>query len=46
MKNQYLKETFDEVKSSISGKTLRAVDLAIQKGACSWLTVLPIRDGL
>jgi len=32
------------VKGSISGKTLRAVDLATQKGASSWLTVLPIRD--
>ena len=34
----------DQVKSSISGKTLRAVDLTTQKGASSWLTVLPIRD--
>ena len=32
------------MKGSISGKTLRAVDLATQKGASSWLTVLPIRD--
>ena len=32
------------MKSSISGKTLRAVDLATQKGASSWLTVLAIRD--
>lgn len=46
VKNQYLKEKFDEVKSSISRKTLRAVDLATQKGASSWLSVLPIRDGL
>ena len=46
MKNQYLKEKFDEVKSSISRKTLRAVDPATQKGASSWLSVLPIRDGL
>ena len=44
MKNQYLKEKLDEVKCSVSGKTLRAVDLATQKGASSWLTVLPIRD--
>ena len=46
VKNQYLKGKRDEVKGSFSGKkkTLRAVDLAIQKGACSWLTVLPIRD--
>ena len=44
VKNQYLKERIEEVKCSISGKTLRAVDLATQKGASSWLTVLPIRD--
>ena len=44
VKNQYLKEKLDQVESSISGKTLRALDLATQKGASSWLTVLPIRD--
>ena len=44
MKNRYLKEKRDEVKGSISGKTVRAVDLATQSaGASSWLTVLPIR---
>ena len=32
------------MKGSVSGKTLRAVDLATQKGASGWLTVLPIRD--
>ena len=44
VKNQYLKEKLDQVKCSVSGKTLRAVDLATQKGASTWLTVLPIRD--
>ena len=44
VKNRYLKEELDQVKGSVSGKTLRAVDLAPQKGASSWLTVLPIRD--
>ena len=44
MKNQYLKERLEEGKSLISGKTLRAVDRATQKGASSWLTVLLIRD--
>ena len=39
-----LKEKLDQVKGSVSGKALRAVDLATQKGASSWLTVLPIRD--
>ena len=44
MKNRYLKEKRDEVNGSISGKTVRAVDLATQSaGASSWLTVLPIR---
>ena len=43
VKNRYLKEKLDQVKDSVSGKTLRAVDLATQKGASSWLTVLPIR---
>ena len=32
------------MKGSASRETLRAVDLATQKGASSWLTVLPIRD--
>ena len=44
VKNQYPKEKLDQVKGLVSGKTLRAVDLATQKGASSWLTVLPIRD--
>ena len=44
VKNQYLKEKLDKVKCSVSGKPLRAVDLATQKDASSWLTVLPIRD--
>ena len=40
MKNRYLKEKRDEVKGSISGKSVRAVDLATQSaGASSWLTV-------
>ena len=44
LKNQYLKENLDEVKDSISGKTLRALDLATQKVAFSGLNVFPIRD--
>lgn len=35
VKIQYLKENLDEEKGYISGKTLRAVDLAAQKGASS-----------
>ena len=37
MKSQYLEEKLDEVKGSISGKTLRAVGLATQKGASDLL---------
>ena len=37
VKNQYLKEKLDQVKSSVSGKTLKAVVLATQKGASSWM---------
>ena len=44
VKNRYLKEKRDQVKGSVSGKTLRAVDLATQKGASSWLSIVPIRD--
>ena len=44
VKNRYLKEKLDQVKGSVCGKTLRAMDLATQKGASSWLTTLPIRD--
>ena len=32
------------MKGSVSGKTLRAVDPATQKGPSCWLTVLPIRN--
>ena len=39
VKNRYLKEKLDQVMGSVSEKTLRAVDLATQKGASSWLTV-------
>ena len=44
VKHQYLKEKLDEVKDSISGKTLRALDLATQKDTFSWLAVFPIRE--
>ena len=37
MKIQFLNEKFDEVKGSVSGKTLRAVDLTTKKGASSGL---------
>ncbi|EDO42709.1 predicted protein [Nematostella vectensis] len=42
-KNEYLKSRYAEVKSSLPVNMLRAVDLATQEGASSWLTVLPLR---
>ena len=44
VKNQCLKEKLDEVKSSISGRTLRVMELATQKCASIWFIVEPIRD--
>ena len=44
VKNQCPKEKLDEVKSSISGITLRAVEVATQKGASIWFIVKAIRD--
>lgn len=44
MKNQCPKEKLDEVKSSISGITLRAVEVATQRGASIWFIVKAIRD--
>ena len=37
-------EKFEEVKNDLPHRTKRAVDLATEKGASSWLTVLPIKD--
>ena len=44
VKNQCPKEKLDEVKSSISGITLRAVEVATQRGASIWFIVKAIRD--
>ena len=44
VKKRYLKEKLDQVKDSVSGKTLRAVDFPTQKSASSSPTVLPIKD--
>ena len=43
-KGDQLREKCEEVKSSLPEKTARAVDLATQKGASTWLTVLPIKE--
>ena len=39
-----LKERQDEIKSCLPSGTLRALDLATEKGASNWLTVIPIKD--
>ena len=39
-----LKEELEEVKAMLPDKTQRAVDLACEKGASSWLTVIPLKD--
>jgi hypothetical protein len=43
-KNEVLKETEEIVKNSLSSRSLRAVELASEKGASSWLTVIPIKE--
>ena len=37
-------ELLSTVCKDVEVEDMRAVDLATQKGASSWLTVLPIRD--
>ena len=37
-------DKFEEVKNDLPHRTKRAVDLATEKGASSWLTVLPIKE--
>ena len=39
-----LKEELEEVKAMLPDKTQRAVDLACEKGASNWLTVIPLKD--
>ena len=43
-KDDGLKEQLEEVKVMLPDKTQRAVDLACEKGASNWLTVIPLRD--
>ena len=42
--HQRLCDKFEEVKNDLPHRTKRAVDLETEKGASSWLTVLPIKD--
>ena len=43
-KDDGLKEELEEVKAMLPDKTQRAVDLACEKGASNWLTVIPFKD--
>ena len=43
-KNHELREELEEVKAMLPDKTQRAVDLACEKGASNWLTVIPLKD--
>ena len=38
------KEELEEVKAVVPDRTQRAVDLACEKGASNWLTVIPLKD--
>lgn len=42
--NEALQTKLDEVKNSLPQKTQRAADLATERGASNWLTVIPIKD--
>ena len=43
-KDVRLRENLEEVKNALPVQTKRAADLAAEKGAFSWLTVIPVKD--
>ena len=43
-KDDGLKEELEELKAMLPDKTQRAMDLACEKGASNWLTVIPLKD--
>ena len=43
-KDNGLKEELEMVKAMLLDRTQRALDLACEKGAYSWLTVIPLKD--
>ena len=43
-KGARLREDLEEVKNALPEQTKRAADLAAEKGASSWLTVIPVKD--
>ena len=43
-KDELLKMQCEQVRESLPSKTERAVELATEKGASNWLTVIPIKE--
>ncbi|CAH3183141.1 unnamed protein product [Porites lobata] len=43
-KDELLKMQCEQVRESLPSKTKRAVELATEKGASNWLTVIPIKE--
>ena len=43
-KDEWLKMQCEQVRESLPSKTERAVELAMEKGASNWLTVIPIKE--
>ena len=43
-KDARLRENLEEVKNALPEQTKRATDLAAEKGASGWLTVIPVKD--
>ena len=43
-KDECMDERLKRVKTSLPTGTKRAVELATEKGASNWLTVIPIKD--
>ena len=43
-KDDDIKEKLEQLKTSLPKRTRRAVDLACEKGASSWLTAIPLKD--
>ena len=43
-KDEWLKMQCEQVRESLPSKTERAVELALEKGASNWLTVIPIKE--
>ena len=43
-KDDDIKEKLEQLKISLPRRTRRAIDLACEKGASSWLTAIPFKD--